>query len=199
MHSLHLAISGSERDEEVSAPHSTESQLVKRALNGDDDAFGKIIESYQGQITIQMRRFSSDRTVQEELVHDVFVEAYMSLKSYRANAPFIHWLRKIAVRVGYRFWKRKKKISENAMSLSSLENIEEAAELVNTPNAASELLESLLELLSTRNRLVLTLLYWDGYSVVEAAELTGWSTAMVKVQAFRARKRLKKLIEEAKT
>jgi RNA polymerase sigma-70 factor (ECF subfamily) len=43
------------------------------------------------------------------LVHDVFVEAYLSLKKYQGRAPFLHWLRKIATRVGYRYWKQQAK------------------------------------------------------------------------------------------
>jgi DNA-directed RNA polymerase specialized sigma24 family protein len=42
---------------------------------------------------------------------------------------------------------------------------------------------------------VLTLIYLDGCSVAEAAEQAGWSQTMTKVQAHRARKKLKKLLE----
>jgi RNA polymerase sigma-70 factor (ECF subfamily) len=45
--------------------------------------------------------------------------------------------------------------------------------------------------------LVLTLFYLEGCAVAEIARLTGWSQTMVKVQAFRARNRLKKLLAEA--
>ena len=54
-----------------------------------------------------MWRFTRDRVQWEELVHDVFVEAYLSLRSYRGEAPLLHWLRKIATRVGYRWWKHR--------------------------------------------------------------------------------------------
>ncbi len=52
-----------------------------------------------------------------------------------------------------------------------------------------------LEQLAPRDRLVLTLLYLESRSVAEAADLAGWSETMVKVQAHRARKRLRKLLE----
>ena len=177
-----------------------DAKLVASCLNGNDDSFGTIVDAYQSTIAVQMKRFSRDKTVQEELVHDVFVEAYMSLSSYRANSPLIHWLRKIAVRVGYRYWKRQSRKTEQTVQLSLIENgvdrIPSGVAL--TPNDASDLLGGLLGVLSARNRLVLTLLYWDGCSVAEAAELTGWSQTMIKVQAHRARQRLKKLIEESR-
>ena len=110
----------------------------------------------------------------------------------------MHWLRKIAVRVGYRYWKAQAKAQTESVSLNADEidvpqslatGVEDAAE-------ARDFLEEILKLVSPRDRLVLTLLYWDGCSVAEAAELAGWTQAMVKVQAYRARKRLKKLVEE---
>ncbi len=52
-----------------------------------------------------------------------------------------------------------------------------------------------LEQLAPRDRLVLTLLYLESRSVAEAADLAGWSETMVKVQAHRARKRFRKLLE----
>jgi len=54
-----------------------------------------------------------------------------------------------------------------------------------------------LEKLAPRDRLVLTLLYLESRSVAEAADLAGWSETMVKVQAHRARKRFRKLLEQS--
>ena len=170
---------------------------VTLALSGDHEAFARLIGRYQAVIADQMRRFSRDAGTVEELVHDVFVEAFVSLKSYRSRAPFLHWLRKIAVRTGYRFWTNKKRERTHTVPLTTV--IEELERLGSTsapsPSDASQMLGELLEHLPPRDRLVLALLYWDGCTVAEAAELAGWSQTMVKVQAFRARKRLKALIE----
>lgn len=180
-------------------PTNTDKTLVAAALNGNGNAFGKIIEQYQTTISNQMKRFTRDQGTLEELVHDVFVEAYFSLKSYRASAPLIHWLRKIAVRVGYRYWKRSSRRSEQVIQLSNLiERIDHHEKQSDRFSSdAAEMLQTLLELLSERDRLVLTLIYWDGCTIAEAAKLSGWSQTMVKVQAYRARKRLQKMIEES--
>jgi RNA polymerase sigma-70 factor (ECF subfamily) len=55
-----------------------------------------------------------------------------------------------------------------------------------------------LEQLPPRDRLVLTLLYLESRSVAEAAELAGWSESMVKVQAHRARQKLRALLEQSR-
>ncbi len=65
------------------------------------------------------------------------------------------------------------------------------------PEKAAEILHSFLALLPPRDRLALTLRYIENLSVEQTAELTGWTRAMVKVQAWRARKKLRKLFEAA--
>ena len=168
--------------------------FVASALAGDENAFGELVEAYQNTIAQQMRRFSRDQLVIEELVHEVFVEAYIGLSSFKRRGPFVHWLRKIAVRVGYRYWKKHSNARRVNVDISSVQDMLIDGDAANTD--ASELLGDILQMLKPRDRLVLTLLYWDGCSVEEAAELAGWSRSMAKVQAHRARQRLKKLLEE---
>lgn len=162
---------------------------VRRSLNGDDAAFRRLVERHQGRIGRMMWRFSRDPEVHEELVQDVFLEAWRSLENYRGEAPFEHWLARIATRTGYRHWRRQQRRDritrvplEDAAPLKAPEELE--------PSEAGELLHRLLQELSPRDRLVLTLRYLEDRSVQETARLTGWSQSMVKVQAHRARNRL---------
>ena len=62
--------------------------------------------------------------------------------------------------------------------------------------AARELVQQLLVQLSPADRLVVTLLHLKEKSVAEVSALTGWSCAGVKVRAFRARKRLRKFLQQ---
>jgi len=61
---------------------------------------------------------------------------------------------------------------------------------------AADLAEKVLSQLSPDDRLVLTSIDGDHLSVTEVAEMTGWSKSKVKVQAFRARRRMRKAVEE---
>jgi RNA polymerase sigma-70 factor (ECF subfamily) len=76
--------------------------------------------------------------------------------------------------------------------------LEDVAATEEDPSAAEAVdrLHRVMEQLSPRNRLVITLMYLEDQSVAETAELTGWSQTMVKVQAFRARSKLRKLMEK---
>ena len=163
---------------------------VRLTLQGDGDAYRRIVERHQQEIAKRMRRFTRDRLALDELVHDAFVQAYLSLRSYRGDAPLIAWLHRIAVRTGYRFWSARDKLPKDA----SLDHV--AARSVES-TADSEAIDRALAKLSPRDRLVVTLMYLDGHSVAETAKLTGWSQTMVKVQAFRARGKLKALMEQS--
>jgi RNA polymerase sigma-70 factor (ECF subfamily) len=169
---------------------------VRAAADGDGEAFARIIREHQGQIAARMLRFARDPVVVEELVHDVFVEAYFSLGRYRGDAPLAHWLQRIATRVGYRYWKRRER--ERARSTPLLVDVTDPRESPEPTDRhdAVDAVAALLERMSPRDRLVLTLLYIESRSVAEAAELAGWSQTMVKVQAHRARQRLRKLVVE---
>jgi len=167
---------------------------------GDPDAYRRLIERHQGHVSKILWRFSRDRSVHEELVQDVFVEAYLSLNTFRAKAPFEHWLARIATRVGYRFWKEKARRKEaEPFSLAEWDSIESDEEVIESVAAdqAAELLHRLLEQLPPRDRLVLMLRYLEGFDVAETARRTGWTRTMVKVQALRAREKLRKLIEHS--
>jgi RNA polymerase sigma-70 factor (ECF subfamily) len=171
-------------------------RTIRRVLGGDGNAYHALIERHQRRVSGMMWRFSRDPEVHQELVQDVFVQAYESLPRYRAQAPFEHWLARIATRVGYRHWKREKRAPETVPIEEWWELPDESVEALE-PEEAGECLHALLGRLPPRDRLVLTLRYVEDRSVEETAELTGWSETMVKVQAWRARKKLKGLFEQA--
>jgi RNA polymerase sigma-70 factor (ECF subfamily) len=169
-------------------------QDILACLDGDEDSYVKLVRRYEGQITKLMWRFSRDPAVCEELVQDVFVEAYFSLKSYRGRAPLIHWLRKIGVRVGYRYWKEQTK-TRAEVPLREFDAIEAESPDAVDPSAAAEMLHALLARLPAADRLVLTLMYFEECGTKEIAERMGWTRAMVKMRAHRARKKLRTIAE----
>ncbi len=171
-------------------------RAIGRVLGGDGNAFRALVERHQRRVSGMMWRFSRDPEVHQELVQDVFVQAYESLPRYRAEAPFEHWLARIATRVGYRHWKREKRAPETVPIEEWRELEDESVEELE-PEEAGKRLHALLGQLPPRDRLVLTLRYVEDRSVEETAELTGWSQTMVKVQSWRARSKLRSLFERA--
>ncbi len=169
---------------------------IRQSLVGDEEAYARIIGRYQPMIAAQMWRFSRDAAVVEELVQEAFVEAYLSLGKFKGRAPLLHWLRKIATRVGYRYWRKRTREQDRREVLAR-----RAEELVPppdpSPSEAGEYLHTLLAQLPAEDRLVLTLHYFEARGTREIAERMGWTRSLVKVRAYRARKKLRTLLEEA--
>jgi RNA polymerase sigma-70 factor (ECF subfamily) len=164
---------------------------VADSRQGDGEAYRRLVRRHQAAIARRMRRFACHAADVEDLVQEVFVQAYFSLGKFSARAPFEHWLNRIATRVGYRAWKRQRSTRPSVTLDDRLAPSAPQAQ----GNEAAEILQQVLWQLSPRDRLVLTLLYLEDRSIAEAAQLVGWSRTMVKVQAFRARARLRKLLE----
>jgi RNA polymerase sigma-70 factor, ECF subfamily len=171
---------------------SAEQADIRASLAGDAQAYRRIVLGRQEAMARRMRRFARSTADVEELVHEVFVQAYFSLAKYSGRSPFEHWLNRIGTRVGYKYWKRRGRESGERVDLEKI-----AAAEKGTPSEAAEAIEELMRQLSVRDRLVLTLLYLEERSVQETAQQVGWTKTMVKVQAFRARSKLKKLLAKS--
>lgn len=177
---------------------SDDSKLVELVQNGDLSAYEKIVKKHQNTIALQMRRFSRDQHDIEDLTQQVFINAFTSINKYIPDAPFINWLRTIASRTGYAYWRensRKPKfvtIEEWDGAGTDEKNTDSKAE------KAELELEVLLMNLKPNERHIISLIYLDNKNIEEASQITGWSKSKIKMLAYRGRKKLKKLIAESK-
>jgi len=184
--------------QKTNASLAAEREDVRLSRQGDSDAYTRLIKQHQSHVSRMLWRFSRDRLVHEELIQDVFVEAYLSLGTYREKAPFGHWLSRIATRIGYRYWKQIARRGETeSFSLAEWDELPGKSPDEMDPGQAADLLHRLLAQLRPRDRLVLTLRYLEGCDVAETARRTGWTKSLVKIQSLRARKRLEKLFAQA--
>jgi len=191
---------GVEGSDGSAASISSDVEDVRRSQQGDAEAYRRLVDRHQDHVARILWRFSRDRGVHEELVQDVFVEAYLGLSRYRGTAPFEHWLARIATRVGYRYWKeRARQRRTEPFDVQEWDRVTQSEDASQTlePDEAADVLHRVFEQLAPRDRLVLTLRYLEQCDVVETARRTGWTKTMVKVQTMRARNRLRKLLEHS--
>lgn len=168
-------------------------QDIAAALNGAEAAYARLVTRHERAVYAQMTRFSRDPLVCRELVQEAFVEAFLGLSSYRASAPFLHWLRRIATRTGYRYWGREARARRVRGAVAA--GAPQYALPPETPSDAAALIFEILSHMEAKDRLVLTLFYFDACTTAEIAERMGWSETLVRVRMHRSRNRLKKLIE----
>ncbi len=173
----------------------TDERLVRSALDGDDEAFAELVRRHKGGVLRIAARFARNAADLEDLGQETFLRAYRDLRSFRGDAPFGHWLSRIAVRTSYDGL-RKRRAGERDVSLELLPvPVPEPAPAADlTPEQARLVLDQALARLPPEDRLVITLLELEDRPVREIAELTGWSESRVKVRAFRARAALRRII-----
>jgi RNA polymerase sigma-70 factor (ECF subfamily) len=171
--------------------------LVCSARKGDDGAFNALVTRHKRRVFGLAARFARDPDELEDLCQDVFIKAYENLGSFRGDAPFEHWLIRIATHTCHDALRRRRRETGTASYDSFVHGVaDQTAESHHTAGEARALLKWAMSRLSPDEQLVITLLELEEYSVREVAGLTGWSEANVKVRGHRARNALKRILEE---
>jgi len=171
----------------------SDERLIQSTLAGDEGAFAELVARHKRRVFGIAARFARGDHELDDLCQEVFVKAYQNLAKFRGEAPFEHWVSRIAVRACYDHLRKTRRDREAValedVTLATTDNV--------APARAREVLDFALAKLSPDERLVITLLELEERSVREIAELTGWSEGNVKVRAHRARQRLKEVLERS--
>lgn len=183
----------------------SDAELIAAVLGGESARFELLIQKYQPRVFSMARRYSRNESEVEDIVQEVFIKAFQKLSTFQGKAPFEHWLMRLAVRTCYDFLRGHQRSKELPFAdVGVLETdwldrfVAEPAGDEERAQAARALVEAVFAQLSPPARLILTLLEIEDRSVKEIAQLTGWSIALVKVRAFRARAEMRKCLERMK-
>ena len=173
--------------------------LVEAALRHDDEAARELVRRLYPLVAKIVRSHRPRRTSEEDLCQMIFIRTFQKLNQFSGKVPIEHWVSRIAVNTclnqieseRVRPELRHADLSEEEQAV--VENLAASSEELAPDKrfASRQLIEHLLELLKPAERLVVDLLYLQGRSVEEIRKLTGWSVALIKVRAFRARRKMK--------
>jgi RNA polymerase sigma-70 factor, ECF subfamily len=182
-------------------------ELAQLARGGDEPAFAEIVRRHSPRVFRVASRFFRQREKVEEAAQEVFLKAFTELDSFEARGSFEGWLTRIATNTCLNLVRSAKRRPE--LSVSDLTEDEGAWLDAHTSSAAAarheadergrvaaDLAGRVLDTMSPDDRLVLTLVDGEELPVKEVAEMTGWSESKVKVQAFRARRRMRAAVEK---
>jgi RNA polymerase sigma factor (sigma-70 family) len=170
-----------------------------------DQAAARALVDHLYPLVIRIVRAHLPRRVAEEdLAQDIFLKMFTRLEQYKGAVPFPHWVSRIAVTTcidQLRAQKRRPEfrwadLSENEADVLDAVMTNENDVGAGDALAARELVHKLLDQLKPDDRLVIQLLDLEQKTIAEISALTGWSQSLVKVRAFRARRKLQKLFQE---
>jgi RNA polymerase sigma-70 factor (ECF subfamily) len=178
---------------------SNASALVKAALQHDDEAARALVRQLYPLVSKLVRAHRPRRTAEEDLCQMIFIKVFQKLSQFSGKVPLEHWVSRIAVNTclnqieseRVRPELRHADLSEEEQAV--VENLAISADELAPDRrfASRQLVEHLLGALKPVERLAIDLLYLQGRSVEEIRKITGWSAALIKVRAYRARQKMK--------
>ena len=178
-----------------------DAELIAAVLKGNTGSFEPLVQKYSPRLFATARRYARRESEVEDIVQEIWTKAYAHLSTFRGDAPFEHWLMRLAVRTCYDFLRKHQRNRETNITELTEPESDWLERYVSAPesdpqhaSAAKELVDALLAQLSPSARLVITLLELEDRTIKEIARLTGWSLPLVKVRAFRARAEMRKLL-----
>jgi RNA polymerase sigma-70 factor, ECF subfamily len=173
---------------------------VVRVRLGDEDAARALLNHLYPLVITIVRGHLPRRTSEEDLAQMIFVKVFAKLEQFSGTVPLAHWVSRIAVNTCLNALQAEKIRPEMRWADLSEEEEHVLQSLASTSDdvepghslAAREIVNKLLEYLNPNDRLLVQLLHMQGRSVEEIRQITGWNISLIKVRAFRARRKLRK-------
>jgi RNA polymerase sigma-70 factor (ECF subfamily) len=175
-----------------------EVEWLERACNGDDDAFTRLVETYQNPVYNLCFRMLGEGTAAEDAAQETFWRAYQNIKKYDPERSFITWLLSIAAHYCID-QQRKHRIP--IFELDEFPDFDIAD--LNIPNPEKELghsqekeaLHTLINELNSQDRAAVILKYWYDCSEDEISNMLGLTVSAVKSRLHRSRRQLAEMMQ----
>lgn len=178
---------------------STDMEIISRVLNGEQQAYGELVERYKNYVFTLTLRFIKSREDAEEVAQDIFVKVYRSLADFKGTSKFSTWLYTVVYTTSITFLRKKKMEvhsldDEKTFELADSQDSGFRANLVEQKSKIS-MVNKAINLLSPDDAQVITLFYKAEQNLEEIAKILGLETNTVKVRLHRARARLKEKMQ----
>jgi len=174
-------------------------EVVAAARGGDERAFARIVEHYQRPVFAIAYRMTCDAAAAEDLAQEVFLRVWRKLETFRPGEPLRPWLLRLATNACINALKKRRPVAVPMVGDGEGDAREPVAP---TPDAgevasrqeAAEHLERAIAQLPDDYRLLVTLRHVEEMSYDEIAAALNRPMGTVKVQLFRARERLRRML-----
>lgn len=171
---------------------------IARVRAGDQAAARALVERLQPIVLRIVRARRPRRIAEEDLTQEVFMKMFARLGQYQGDAPFTHWVSRIAVTTCTDYWRAQQRRPELRWADLAEWETELLDRVTDDRNgrrpgdllATRELVEKLLSRLKPEDRRVIVLFELEQRSIGEICEETGWSFEFTKMRLFRARRKL---------
>ena len=176
------------------ATETSDEVLVGLIARGDKDAMEVLYRRYSVRVFRFLLRFVDGEATAEDLVSEVFVEAWRKAGQFAARSSVSTWLLAIA---RYKALSALRKRSADGLADDVIEFIEDPSDDAQTAlekTERAEILRDCLKQLSPAHREIVDLVYYHERSIDDVAAIIGVPQNTVKTRMFYARKRIGELL-----
>jgi RNA polymerase sigma-70 factor, ECF subfamily len=182
--------------------NESEKKWLEGAINGDDEAFTRLVETYQTPVYNLCYRMLGEATAAEDAAQETFWRAYQNLKRYDTTRPFITWLLSIAAHHCIDQQRKRRlplleldEFPELDIADTNIPNPEKSFSLNQENNALYELINKL----NPQDRATVILKYWYDCSEEEISQMLSLSVSAVKSRLHRSRRQLAEMLSANQT
>lgn len=186
----------------MAASEPTDEELAAAVQNGDKEAFGTLVERYEGKLLRYGRKFLSEREDIQDLVQEVFISSYRNIRSFDPKQRFSPWIYRIAHNAFVNGLRSK---IRNPLSLIDFDALvshpiyEDPVEKEREQAEVKRLIDAGLAQVSEKHREPLILYYLEELSYKEIADVLRVPVSTVGVRIRRGKEELKRALPENPT
>lgn len=176
----------------------TDEEIAKAVQNDDIESFGILMDRYEAKMIRYARKFLSGPDNITDLVQDVFIKAYINIKSFDASRKFSPWLYRIAHNEFVNALKKQKHETFQLFDTDMIFPHPIAAETADSETSKREMkkeIDQCLNKLEPKYREIMVLYYFEEMSYEEIAEVLHIPVSTVGVRLYRGKEILKKLCD----
>ncbi len=180
----------------------TDEEIARQVQRGDIESFDLLINRYEEKILRYARKFLSDTEDIRDIVQEVFIKAYVNMKSFDASQRFSPWIYRIAHNEFVNALKKKSRMPMPFFDPDVLfphPVAEETADSEANRKELKHMLDACLDTLSSKYRELLVLYYFEDMDYKEIAEVLHIPISTVGVRLRRAKALLRKMVTETET
>jgi RNA polymerase sigma-70 factor (ECF subfamily) len=176
----------------------TDNELIAQTLGGDVEAFGVLVERYQGPLYNAAYRITGNRDDALEATQNAFLKTYGKLRSYDPGHRFFSWIFRIVVNESLDIAGRRRRFDGEDAEGAHLLAVGDPESEVATAQAGA-LVRQALRRMAPDHRAVLVLRHFHDLSYGEIAAIVGVPEKTVKSRLFTARRELRELLQAVRS
>jgi len=176
---------------------ASDEALILSMADGDKRAFKLLYVRHHVRVFRFVMRLAGNESIAEEVVNEVFLEAWRHAQDFKGRSQVATWLLSIARFKTLSECRRRSEAQLDDVAAAVIEDPSDTPSISMEKHQRGDILQKCLAKLSPIHREVINLIYYQGKKIEEVAQFTGAPISTIKTRMHYARSRMAELLAEA--